>query len=45
MKKDKGRIAHRLDFLETELSAIYDLARDVWQVIQELRRDRRATPG
>lgn len=72
MTKDTGRIAHRLDFLETELSrmgdaasdaewdlrknptdhvardrlaAIYDLARNVWQAIQELRRDLQAKPG
>jgi hypothetical protein len=27
------------------LAAIYDLARTVWQSIQELRRDLRASPG
>ena len=69
---DADRLAHRLDFLETELSrmgdaasdaewdlrenptdheakdrlsAIYDLARSVWQSIQELRRDLSASAG
>lgn len=72
MSRDTGRLAHQLDFLETELSrmgdaasdaerdlrqnptdhaardrlsAIYDLARTVWQSIQQLRRDLQASPG